>query len=131
MRIGGGFFQGRDGHSPCNVLLITTQTNSRIREHKVQKKVRWNIPECLQDCSRCFNLNSVVEFKESNLKPLQGIDKKESTNTVVQDLHQVQESQVIAANPPQTVENMSNFFSNPIFSVLQRRLSKPLKQWVL
>jgi hypothetical protein len=26
---------------------------------------------------------------------------------------------------------MSNFFSNPIFSVLQRRLSKPLKQWVL
>jgi hypothetical protein len=76
MRIGGGFFQGRDGHSPCNVLSITTQTNSSIREHKVQKKVRWNIPECLQDCSHCFNLNSVVEFKESNLKPLQGIDKK-------------------------------------------------------
>jgi len=78
---------------------------------KIKKKVRWNIPECLQDCSCCFNLNSVVESKESNHKPLQDIDEKESMNTVVQDFHQVQESNVTAPNPPQTVENMSNFFS--------------------
>jgi hypothetical protein len=76
---------------------------------KIKKKVRWNIPECLQDCSCCFNLNSVVESNESNLKPLRGIIEKESTNTMVQDLHQVHESQVTAPNPPQTVENKSNF----------------------